>query len=65
MKKHMTKAKKINAFSLVIKINNKLLINVMDKMNLTQLKLKSKVVITIEKSTKILQAMKQRISQDQ
>jgi hypothetical protein len=45
--------------------NNKLLINVVHKMNLTQLKLKSKVVIIIEKSTKILQAMKQKISQDQ
>lgn len=42
--------------------NNKLLDNVVDEMNLTQLKLKSKVVITIKKSTKILQAMKQKIN---
>jgi hypothetical protein len=34
-------------------------------MNFTQLKLKSKVVLTIEKSNKIPQLMKHKISQDQ
>jgi hypothetical protein len=64
----MTKEKKKKTFSLVIEINNKnnkLFINVVDKMNLMQLKLKSKVVIIIEKSTKIFQAIIQKISQNQ